>query len=66
MIFVCAISDTVFAFEEVTSTGYAFAVSCHFLTYNAVYFQLWRTVNDERLPFYKESKLLYYRKYNLF
>ena len=56
------ISDTVFAFEKVKSAGYAFAVSCHFLTYNAVYFQLWRTVNDERLPFYKESRLLYSKK----
>ena len=62
MIFVCVIPDTVLAFEEVTSAGYAFAVSCHFLTYNAVYFQLWRTVNDERLPFYKESRLLYSTK----
>ena len=56
------IADTIFTFEEVTSAGYAYAVSCHFLTYSPSYFQLWRPVNYESISSRNVYKLLYSQK----
>ena len=56
------IADKIFTFDEVTSAGYAYAVSCHFLTYSPSYFQLWRPVNDETISSRNVYRLLYSQK----